>query len=346
MLGYDVAFGKTRQLDGPRYQVVFRYENEPVAVACARVAVRQLKKLWAGEGENFAAEIEGLRGLAARTDPGPSTRAILREAERRGIPVTRPGGGSLLQLGYGKYARRVQASLTDSPSCVAVDAVSDKQLTKRVLSALGIRAGGLRPHRRGGGGRGEEIGYPVVEAVDGNTKRRSTGLQNARQVGRVTKGAAGQPRRDLEKHIEGRDYRVLVVGGRVSAVAERTPPQSSATGRARSARWWRRKPKPDAGRRPFEAADQKSNWTRPRSPSARGRAFASSVPAEGTRVVLRRNANLSPGGTARAIEGIHPKNAEFAVRAANAVGLDVAASTSARRTLPCRLMRTAARSWR
>jgi cyanophycin synthetase len=40
--------------------------------------------------------------------------------------------------------------------------------------------------------------------------------------------------------------------------------------------------------------------------------------------VLRRNANLSTGGTARATQDIHPKNAEFAVQAAKAAGLDVA----------------------
>jgi cyanophycin synthetase len=33
---------------------------------------------------------------------GPSTRAIYDEARKRGIPVTRLGDESLLQLGYGK----------------------------------------------------------------------------------------------------------------------------------------------------------------------------------------------------------------------------------------------------
>ena len=84
-LGYDVAFGKTRQREGLSYRIVFRYENEPLAVACARAAVRLLQRLWNGEAAEVGAEMETLRALASKTDPGPSTRAILNEAARREI---------------------------------------------------------------------------------------------------------------------------------------------------------------------------------------------------------------------------------------------------------------------
>ena len=329
VLGYDVAFGKTRQLDSRRYQIVFRYENEPVAVACARAVVRQLQKLWAGEPADFQGMFSELRALAARTDPGPSTRAILREAARRGIPATHLSG-SLLQLGYGKYARRVQASLTDFPSCVAVDAVSDKQLTKRALSSLGIPVpeGEAAHSLREALIASEEIGYPVVvKPLDGNHGSGvSTGLQNAREVEAAYEAARAVSDTVLvEKHVEGRDYRVLVVGGRVSAVAERRPPQVVGDGlhTIRSlVEIENGNPQRGEGHaRPLTRIELDEAAVRLLH---EGGLSPSSVPAEGTRVVLRRNANLSTGGTARAISEIHPKNAEFAVRAAMALGLDVA----------------------
>ena len=329
-LGYEVAFGKTRRQDERRYLIVFRYENEPVAVACARAVVGLLQKLWMGETADFAGEMDALRRLSARTDIGPSTRAILFEAARRGIPVTRLGGGSLMQLGYGKYARRVQASLTDAPSCVAADMVSDKQLTKEILSSQGIPVpvGAAVHSQREAVDAAEEIGYPVVvKPLDGNHGSGvSTGLQNAGQVLEAyEKAVAFSGMALVEKHIEGRDYRVLVVGGRVSAVAERRPPQVVGDGLHTI-----RSLVETENLNPMRGEGHEKPLTRIVLDDIairllrEGGLSPSSVPAEGTRIVLRRNANLSTGGTARAVQDIHPKNVEFAVRAAQAMGLDVA----------------------
>ena len=330
MLGYDVAFGKTRQQSGPRYQIIYQCENEPVAVACARLAIRQLQKLWVGESVDFAAEMEELRGLVCKTDPGPSTRAILQEAARRGIPATRLGGGSLLQLGYGKFARRVQSSLTDFPSCVAVDAVSDKQLTKDVLSALGIPVpeGSVVHSLREAVGVAEEIGYPVVvKPLDGNHGSGvSTGLESAQQVEEgYEKALKVSCAAIVEKHIEGQDYRVLVVGGKVVAVSERKPPEVVGDGVNTI-----RSLVEMENQNPLRGEGHSKPLTRIELDETavrllhEGGLSPSSVPAAGTKVVLRRNANLSTGGTARSIENIHPKNAEFAIQAAKAVALDVA----------------------
>ena len=49
------------------------------------------------------------------------------------------------------------------------------------------------------------------------------------------------------------------------------------------------------------------------------------VPPLGDRICLRYNGNLSTGGTARdCTEEIHPYNARIAIRAAKALGLDIA----------------------
>ena len=329
-LGYDVAFGQTRQEDGRAYRIVFRYENEAVAVACAQAAMGLLEKIWTGEVAEFQEALEAIRRLKAETDPGPSTLAILDEARRRGIPASRLGGGSMVRLGSGKYARRLQASLTDGPSCVAVDAAGDKQLTKDTLGALGIPVpdGRVCHSAREAAAAAAEIGYPVVvKPLDGNHGNGvSIGLQSAAQVEEAFPKAVAVSRAALvEKQVEGRDYRLLVVGGRVSAAAERRPPEVIGDGvnTIRSlVEIENRNPNRGEGHEKpltkIELDEAAVHLLREAGLSP------SSVPAEGTRIVLRKNANLSSGGTARAIEAVHEKNAEYAVRAAEAMGLDVA----------------------
>ncbi len=57
-----------------------------------------------------------------------------------------------------------------------------------------------------------------------------------------------------------------------------------------------------------------------------------SIPAAGRKILIRRNANLSTGGTATDVTDIvHPDVARQAVEAARVIGLDIAASTSSHR---------------
>ena len=82
------------------------------AVACAgAAAVGQLQTpLGGGEcGFRFGASRRFAAARGQDRSRAEHPRDRLNEAARRGIPVTRLGIGSLIfQLGYGKYARRVQ----------------------------------------------------------------------------------------------------------------------------------------------------------------------------------------------------------------------------------------------
>jgi len=74
---------------------------------------------------------------------------------------------------------------------------------------------------------------------------------------------------------------------------------------------------------------------------------AESVPGKGQIVYLRSTANLSTGGTATDVtDVIHPDNREMAERAVRAIGLDVEAWTSCRRTSLRAIARSAAASAR
>jgi len=78
------------------------------------------------------------RQLVADWEPGSTTRAIMDAAEKRGIPYTRDGAGSRLQLGYGKHLRYVQAAMTDKTNAIAVELAQDKDETIQRLRRHGI----------------------------------------------------------------------------------------------------------------------------------------------------------------------------------------------------------------
>ncbi|HEY7216635.1 MAG TPA: Mur ligase family protein [Thermoanaerobaculia bacterium] len=75
---------------------------------------------------------------------GPSTAALVRAAEERDIPWIRLDEGSLIQLGYGRYQKRIQATLTSETKHIATQIAADKRLTHRILGQLGLPVGEAR----------------------------------------------------------------------------------------------------------------------------------------------------------------------------------------------------------
>src|SRR5215213_8095640 len=141
--GAEVTRGKTREA-GERgvYNVVYAYAQEDVGIAAGLLAARLLNHLiYQTESDfNFVAELEEkVIRVAERLAYGPSTGAIVAEAERRGIPVLRlDPRRSLVQLGHGIYQKRVWATVTSSTSNIAVDIAANKELTNRLLHEVGI----------------------------------------------------------------------------------------------------------------------------------------------------------------------------------------------------------------
>ncbi len=332
LLGYDVTFGTTRQEKGTLdYHIVYRYENEQVGITCGKAVISLMNELMQGKTVDFAPVLEDLHALKARTDMGPSTRAIYEEALRRGIPVTRLGADSQLQLGYGKYARRMEAALSDKPSCIAVNTAGDKHLTKELLRRNGIPvptgeiAYSLDSALRCAG----EIGYPVVvKPYDSNHGNGVTlNIESPEEIPDAFEKAMGfSTAAIVEKYIHGRDYRVLVVGGKVSAVAERKPPFVTGDGVSTIQQLVDKE-----NENPLRGDDHTKPLTKITLDETaideltEQNLTPDSVPGAGVTVPLRKNANLSTGGTARSCpQEIHPDNAASAVKAAQILGLDIA----------------------
>ncbi len=332
MLGYNVGFGITRQEgDAPCYHIVYRYINEQVAVACGKAIVNLFNALFEGKTPSLQPVLKELTQLASRTDLGPSTKALYDEAQKRGIPVTRLGNDSLIQFGYGKFVRRMEAALTDKPSCIAVNIAGDKHLTKELLRRHGIPVPtGEIAYSVGSALRyAGEIGYPVViKPYDSNHGNGVTlNIQGREGVPEAFKLAVSfSSAAVVEKHITGQDYRVLVVGDKVSAVARRLPPKVTGDGMSTI-----RQLVDKENENPLRGEDHTKPLTQIELDDIAIAVLGEtgltpeSIPESGTVVYLRKNANLSTGGTAASCpDSIHPENAKLAIRAAKALGIDIA----------------------
>jgi cyanophycin synthetase len=339
LAGTPVRYGKTRSHDLPRgqYHVIYSYEEETVGLEAAEVGLRLIRHLLPPEREahlpepyDFRAELEDLVRLAQRRAFGPSTAALVRAAEDRDIPWIRLNDRSLVQLGHGKYQRRIQATVTSETRHTAVEIASDKRLTNQILSDLGL------PVPRQARVRGpndaveaaEKIGYPVVvKPLDGNHgKGVSINLKTPEQVSTAFEKAYEYSSVVIvESFQEGHDYRILVVNGKLRAVAQRVPGHVTGDGQhtiAELVEIVNADPRRGIGHEKVLTRLELDHQAL-RLLEAAGQSPETVLP-EGEVFYLRSTGNLSTGGTSvDKTDVMHYDNRIMAERAVKAVGLDV-----------------------
>src|SRR5687767_9481318 len=230
LAGSDVGFGRVVQSgDAGVWWVIVAYDEEEVGLQAMRDAVSLVRAAVGGPAFEVGSAIKELQDLFERVRLGPSTWAIVEEARRRGIPVRRLNSRSLVQLGLGRNLRRIQATLTDHTSAIAIEIAQDKDDTKRVLEAIGLPVphGAVATSAEEAVGLAQEIGFPVIlKPLDLSHGRgispRLTSEDAVREAW-ATAASRYSARLIVEQFADGRDHRVLVIGGRVVAVAERVP---------------------------------------------------------------------------------------------------------------------------
>jgi cyanophycin synthetase len=146
--------------------VIVAYDEEDVGLQSVRDAISLVRAALGGPPFDAEASTRELQDLYERVRLGPSTWAIVEEARRRGIPVRRLNSRSLVQLGLGRNLRRIQATLTDHTSAIAIEIAQDKDDTKRVLEARPARAGRRRGRIGRAGRRWRRRSTPVIPAAD------------------------------------------------------------------------------------------------------------------------------------------------------------------------------------
>jgi len=332
LCGSDVGFGRARAIDETAglYRVIVEFEQEELGRACVQAGREILLAALNGQDYDIAFKLAELRSLAHDVRLGPSTRSIVEAAQSRGIPVRRINGQNLVQLGYGARQRKIWTAETDQTSSIAEAIAKDKQLTRQMLQTVGVPTPDGRTVQNADDAweAAQEIGLPVVvKPQDGNFGRGvATNLTTREQV--VKAYELARPEGDgviVESYAEGSDFRLLVVGDKLVAAARREPANVVGDGQ-------------DTIRQLVDVENQNPLRSDGHATSLSflpldglslevlaSQGFTpDSVPAAGQRVLIRRNANLSSGGTATDVtDFVHPEITARAIEAAKAVGLDI-----------------------
>lgn len=352
--GAPVTRGKTRSVRGQPgvYNVLFAYQDEEMGLRAGVYALRLVDSLLPealrgisglsvidraariDSAFDLTAALDDLRRILAANSFGPTTKALVTEARRRGIPVMRLDEHSMIQLGYGSRQKRLRASITSDTSQIAVDIAGDKNLTKQLLADAGL------PVPRGAVVRDAEsavrearrLRMPVVtKPLDGNHGRGvSTNLSTEAEIRAGFEEALRSVKRGrsvvIEEQLPGRDHRILVVAGEVVAVAERIPARVIGDGTASIRQLIDQvNADPRRGQGHEQVMTKIKVDDHLRGVLAAAGMDLDTIPAEGQVVYLRDTANLSTGGTAvDRTDEIHPDNVAVAEQAAAVVGLDVA----------------------
>jgi cyanophycin synthetase len=344
LAGTPVSYGKTRSVPEQEgvYYVIYSFMEEQVGLEAGELAITLARNLLppdlpsalAGEeraGFDFRQALEGLIERAQEIALGPTTASLVEEARRRDIPAIRLDTQSLVQLGWGKYQQRVRAAVTGRTSNIAVETASDKELTIKLLGDVGIpvpRQVVVRSADEAAAAAGR-LGYPLVtKPLDVSHGRgvslRLTSADEVRRGYEVARQYTSSV--VVETFLEGKDYRVLVVGGKVVAVAERVPAHVVGDGAHTIGELVE-----IVNRDPRRGIGHEKVLTRIKIGQQADRLMAQAsytldtVLPKDQVFYLASTANLSTGGTAidRTTE-IHYETREIARRAALMIGLDVA----------------------
>jgi len=312
------------------YYAVFGYQYEGAGVEAGYMVCEAFEDVLEGKGNfDFAQIQKEIAELSNRSRLGPSTFAIVEAAEKRNIPVKKLPGGFIL-LGQGKYQKRISASISETTGYIAVEVAGDKELTKQLLESafIPVPVGVLVRNEESLMEVSRELGYPLVtKPLDGHQGNGIT--SDITQFDTLVKGFRIAKEFSnsviVEKHIKGEDFRFLVIGYKLVAVAKRTPACVTGDGVSTIAELVARvntDPRRGSGHgnilTRIEIDENSLQLLRSKSLTV------DSVPRENECVYLKDTANLSTGGTAVDVtDEVHPENVLLAERAARIIGLDI-----------------------
>ncbi len=316
----------------PRIVAIDPIENSCAVTTPGEINVPKAVALLLSVFQNATEEsTETLRKFinrAIRNAAKPVLSVILKAAEGRGIPWLWNDDVGYYQLGHGRHRKWIEATVTGNLSVLGYEVARRKSLANELLRSLALPA----PQSIVTTDVGEaiaaalKIGYPVV--VKPMIGHKGIGITVGVKSDHDLKGAFKKARRInksviIEQLISGGDTRLLVVGQKLVAAANRSPPQVKGDGQNTITQLIRienaRRLENPGVALPIDIDSDLSQTL-----LGQGLNLDSILPADET-ARLRTVANWSQGGTTTDVTDIvHPDNADMAVRAALAVGIDVA----------------------
>ncbi|MBD2714865.1 cyanophycin synthetase [Microvirga sp. STR05] len=331
MAGMPVYWGKSypAHQEGVEF-VVFSYQEERAGRMAAEAAVQLVDDLCHGRSVNVKPIVDELHEIREDEFFGPSTWSIVSEAASRNIPYIQLKNSNIIQLGYGVNQKRIWATTTSYTSHAGVEVAGNKNRTKAMLKDAGVPVpNGTTVYSEDGlRDAVEELGFPIVtKPLDGNHGKGATirimnwddaveGLKAAQKYSRAV---------IVEQFIEGHDYRILVVNGKLIAAAKRTPAAVIGNGSSTIQQLIDKvneDPRRGFGHEKVLTSIKADQHTQDLLKN-QGLTLESVLPA-GQELYLKSTANISTGGTATDVTDlVHPYNVLLAERVAGIVGLDI-----------------------
>ena len=338
LAGTPVGFGRTRATSTPGvYNVVFEYVDEQAGRYAGRAAVRLCQSIvdtGTYPQEELAQDLADLRDLCNNAALGPSTETIVKEAQARNIPWLLLSARAMVQLGYGVHQKRIQATLSSFSGILAVELACDKEGTKTILKDGGIPVprGTVIQYLDELSAAIEEVGgFPIViKPLDGNHGRGISidvkTQQEAEEAYDLASAASKTRSVIVERYYKGSDHRILVINGKVAAVAERIPAHVVGDGRSTIEELIEiTNQDPNRGDGHANVLTKITIDKTALNVLGKQGYELTSILAHGEIAYLRATANLSTGGIAvDRTDEIHPENVWIAQRVAKLIGLDIA----------------------
>lgn len=271
-----------------------------------------------------------LADLQKTSPQGSNIPLFFKAAYEKGIPFQEIPSG-VIQYGQGSRGHWLFSSFTEKTAFLSAQVARNKPLAGKMLLQAGLPVAeskiatsfdrALRA--------AEELGYPVVvKPADLDAGQGvSAGLLNPEELKRAFNAAQKLSRNTLvEKHFEGKDYRVTVFQNEVIWAVERVPGGVTGDGK-HTVRELVELLNADPNRGEGKHAKlQRLMWNNEAITLLEQAGLdSSSVPEKESFIRLRRTANVASGGTPVGVfDKIHSDNKRLAIRAAQALRLDLA----------------------
>ncbi len=331
LAGMECGYGRTRSTNERGvYHVVFSYLHEKAGIYAAKSAIRIAEALIRNEAFDLEEELSELRYINKKYTFGPSTAAIVAEAEKRNIPYRRLNNASLVTFGYGNKQKKIRATITGETSGIGIEMAGDKDETKNILSKahIPVPKGILIVNEQELQDAIDTIMFPVViKPLDGNHGRGITAnittIEDATAAFNIAKKVSKYI--IVEKFLNGSDYRFLVINYQLVSVAKRTPASVMGDGSSTIGELVEKENQDELRGEGHEKVMTKIHVDEiTESILVKHGLTLSSVLPVGEILFLKDTANMSTGGTSTDVtDSVHPFNKFMAERVARLLNLDI-----------------------
>lgn len=317
---------------------IFETVDERIGQAAADFGVTIVASMLNGAGRSrlgrdLLAALKKFLDATLLWTPSADVLHVARLARDRDIPWHVFGQSPYVRIGLGRHAEILKGTESTRTSSIGRAMSRDKSVTNMLLSEAGLPVASQRTARteRRALAVAKDLGYPlVVKPIDGNMGRDVTiGVETDGQMRQAFARAVRHSERVvIEQLIPGDETRLLVVNGKLQSAVRRVPAQVVGDGMHSVAELV-----DIENARPEREALLEGKMAVLGVIQLDADAVAlldqqgltpKTVPAEGHKVLLRRESNISRGGSALDMtDQVHPSVRRVAEQAARALRLDV-----------------------